>query len=426
MTRMQKTNRSALLFIFITVVIDVVGLGIIIPVMPALIQELTGGGTLSEASAYGGWLMFVYASTQFLFASVLGNLSDRYGRRPVLLFSLLGFCINYLLMGFAPTLLWLFIGRFVAGVTGASHTVAAAYIADVSSSDKRAQNFGLLGAAFGLGFIIGPVLGGLLGHYGPRIPFFAAAALSFINVVYGYLIVPESLAKEKRRPFSWRKANPVGSFRHIRRFPEIGTLVMCMALVNIAAHAVQSTWSYYTMERYGWTERMVGISLGFIGVLLAIVQAGLLRIIIPKIGSERSVILGLSLYTIALPIMAFAAAPWMLYAACVPYVLAGIGGPAIQGIISNRVPSTEQGQIQGGLTGLISLTAIIGPPLMTGLFAYFTRPEAAAYFPGAPFLLGGLLTGISAALAINHFSKKGNTIDMKYEVNKQNQNIGSE
>lgn len=419
---MIKASRSALMFIFITVIIDVIGLGVIMPVMPTLIQELTGK-TISEASTYGGWLMFAYAFTQFFFAAVLGNLSDRYGRRPVLLFSLFGFCVNYLLMGFAPSILWLFIGRIVAGVTGASHTVAAAYIADVSEPDKKAQNFGLLGAAFGIGFIIGPVIGGLLGHYGPRIPFFAAAVLSFINFAYGYFVVPESLSKESRRPFSWRKANPIGSFRHIRRFPEIGTLVICIALVNIAAHAVQSTWSYYTMERYGWGERMVGISLGFIGVLLAIVQAGLLRIIIPKFGSERSVIIGLSLYTVSLPLMAFAFEPWMVFAASIPYVFAGIGGPAIQGIISNRVPASEQGQIQGGLTSVISLTAIIGPPIMTKLFAHFTHPSAAIYFPGAPFILGAILTAMSVILAVNHFRsfKHQQSEANKYEVKRENQ-----
>jgi DHA1 family tetracycline resistance protein-like MFS transporter len=405
---MKNKNQAALLFIFITVVIDVVGLGIIIPVMPSLILQLTGKG-LSEASELGGLLMFAYAFTQFFFAAFLGNLSDRFGRRPVLLISLLGFCANYLLMGLAPSILWLFIGRLIAGVTGASHTVAAAYIADVSPADKKAQNFGLLGAAFGLGFIIGPVLGGLLGQYGPRVPFFAAAALSFANFAYGYFMVPESLSKEKRRPFDWKKANPIGSFKHIRRFPEIGTLVICIALVNIAAHAVQSTWSYYTMEKFEWNEKMVGLSLGFIGLLLALVQAVLLRWIIPTLGASRSVVIGLSLYTVALPLMAFASTSWMLFAACIPYVLAGIGGPAIQGIISNEVPADEQGQIQGGLTSVISLTAIIGPPMMTGLFAYFTKDNAPVYLPGAPFLLGALLTGIGALLAIFHFRKRKST-----------------
>src|SRR5690606_4155162 len=271
----------------------------------------------------------------------------------------------------------------------------------------RAQNFGLLGAAFGLGFIIGPVLGGFLGHYGPRVPFFAAAALTFLNFVYGFFVVPESLPTEKRRPFDWKKANPVGTLKHIRKFPAIGTLVICIALVNIAAHAVQSTWPYYTMERYQWNERMVGLSLGFIGLLLAIVQAGLLRVIIPKIGVQRSVIIGLSLYTISLPIMGLAFEPWILYIASIPYVLAGIGGPSIQGIISNHVPATEQGQIQGGLTSVISLTAVIGPPVMTWLFAYFTSAESIIYLPGAPFLFGGVLTAISVLLAVNHFRRRG-------------------
>src|SRR5690606_16623904 len=339
---MGKTaSRGALFFIVITVVIDVIGLGIIIPVMPTLIQELTGG-TLSEASTYGGWFMFAYASNQFFFASVLGNLSDRVGRRPVLLLSLLGFCVNYALMGLAPSVAWLFAGRLVAGITGASHTVAAAYIADVSPPERRAQNFGLLGAAFGIGFIIGPVLGGLLGHYGPRVPFFAAAVLSLVNCIYGFFVVPESLPPEKRRPFSWRKANPVGSFRHIRKFPEIGTLVVCVALVNIAAHAVQSTWSYYTMERYGWTERMVGIALGFMGLLVAIWQLVLIYVIIPKLEAERSVLLGLRLYTVPLTMMAFAVDPLIIFVEAVPYVSAGIGGPAIEGIISNRLPAGEQ------------------------------------------------------------------------------------
>ena len=399
---MHHSRQAALSFIFITVIIDVIGLGIIIPVMPALIQQLTGGD-LSEASQYGGWLMFVYASTQFLFAPVLGNLSDRYGRRPVLLIALFGFSINYLFMGFAPGIGWLFAGRLLAGITGASHTVAAAYIADVSEPSKRAQNFGLLGAAFGLGFIIGPVLGGFLGHYGPRVPFFAAAGICFLNYLYGLIIVPESLSASNRRSFLWRNANPLGALRHIRSFPKIGTLVLCIALVNIAAHAVQSTWSYYTMERYGWDERMIGISLGFVGLLLAIVQAGLIRIIIPKIGASRSVVIGLSLYVVSLTAMACSTQSWMIFSAIVPYVLAGIGGPAIQGIISNAVPASEQGQIQGGLTGVISLTAIIGPPAMTELFAHFTRSNTSVYLPGAPFFLGALLTLIATILAARHF-----------------------
>lgn len=401
---MHQRNNAGLFFIFLTVVIDTIGLGIIIPVLPSLIRELIDGD-LSEASHYGGWLMFSYASTQFLFASVMGNLSDRYGRRPVLLFSLLGFCVNYILMGFAPSILWLFIGRLIAGITGASHTVAAAYIADISTPQKKAQNFGLLGAAFGLGFIIGPVIGGLLGQYGPRIPFFAAAALSLINFIYGYFVVPESLNKENRRPFIWRNANPIGAFRHMKKHPQIYALIACIFLINLSAHAVQSTWSYYTMEKFAWDEKMVGISLGFIGTLLTIVQAGLLRVVIPKLGLPKSVLIGLLFYSISLPLIGLAPTTWMLFAASVLYVCGGIGGPAIQSLISNLTPANEQGQIQGGIASVVSLTAIFGPLMMSNLFAVFTKTDAPVYFPGAPFIMGGLLTLIGLLIAYLYFKR---------------------
>lgn len=408
----MKTNHNtkALIFVFITVVIDTIGLGIIIPVMPSLIKELIGGN-LSQASAYGGWLMFAYAGTQFFFASVLGNLSDRFGRRPILLTSLFGFGVNYVLMGFAPSIVWLFAGRLVAGITGASHTVAAAYIADISTPQNKAQNFGLLGAAFGLGFIIGPVLGGLLGHYGARIPFFAAALLSFCNFVYGYLVVPESLKEENRRPFLWKNANPIGAFRHIRRYPNIMPLVGCIFLINLAMHSIQTTWSYYTMEKFGWDERMVGISLGFIGILLAIVQAGVIRIAIPKLGIPTSIITGLSLVTVSLPLIGIANHSWMLFAASIPYVLGGIGGPAAQSLISNLTPTNEQGQLQGGIASIISLTAIIGPPMMSNLFSYFTDEKNPVYFPGMPFIAGGILAACSTLIAIVYFSKASNKLN---------------
>lgn len=402
---MHKKNNAGLFFIFLTVVIDTIGLGIIIPVLPSLIKELIQGD-LSEASYYGGWLMFAYAFTQFIFASVLGNLSDTYGRRPVLLISLLGFCINYILMGLAPSILWLFVGRLIAGVTGASHTVAAAYIADISSPEKKAQNFGLLGAAFGLGFIIGPVIGGLLGHYGARIPFFAAGALSLFNFIYGYFVVPESLTKENRRSFSWRNANPIGAFKHMKRYPQIYALLSCIILINLAAHAVQSTWSYYTMEKFSWDEKMVGISLGFIGILLTIVQAGLLRIIIPKLGLSKSILIGLFLLTVALPLIGLVSSSGMLFAASVLYVCGGIGGPALQSLISNLTPHNEQGQIQGGIASVISLTAIFGPLMMSNLFAFFTKDNTSIYLPGAPFIMGGILTLAAFFIAYIYFRQK--------------------
>lgn len=401
----NNKSKAGLLFIFITVVLDCIGLGIIIPVMPSLIRELIHGD-LSQASSYGGWLTFCYAFTQFFFASILGNLSDHYGRRPVLLCSLFGFTVNYLIIGFAPSIFWLFFGRLVAGITGASHTVAAAYIADESTRENKAQNFGLLGAAFGLGFIIGPVIGGVLGHYGPRYPFFAAAGLTFLNFLYGYFLVPESLPKENRRKFHWVNANPIGSFRHIRKYPNIMPLLLCVFLINIAAHAVQSTWSYFTMEKFHWDERMVGYSLGIIGVLLTIVQAGLIRVIIPKLGLPKSIVLGLCLNSISLLAFGLAGTSMMLFAVSVLYVLGGIAGPAIQSSISNSTPANEQGQIQGGLTSIISLTAIIGPLLMTSLFSFFTKKNGPIYLPGAPFYLGAFLALIAVFIAIRFFTLK--------------------
>jgi MFS transporter, DHA1 family, tetracycline resistance protein len=401
---MTAKRSAALGFIFVTLLIDITGLGIIIPVLPTLISEMIGG-SLSEASRYGGWLLFTYAFVQFLCAPIIGGLSDQYGRRPVLLASLFGFGLDYLFLAFAPTIGWLFVGRIIAGIMGASFTTGAAYIADVSTPEKRAQNFGMLGAAFGIGFIIGPVMGGLLGQYGPRVPFLAAAALALLNWLYGYFVLPESLKPEHRRPFSWKRANPVGALRHLRKFPVLSGLIASLVLIYIATHAIQGVWSYYTMEKFSWNEAQVGYSLGALGLLGAIVQGGLLRFIIPWLGRERSVYVGLLLYSIGFALFAFASQGWMMYIFMVPYILGGIAGPAIQGLISTQVPANEQGELQGGLTSLQSITSIIGPPLMTGLFAYFTQVRGEAYFPGAPLLFGAVLSLVSTVLAWRSFRK---------------------
>jgi DHA1 family tetracycline resistance protein-like MFS transporter len=395
---MASSRKAAISFIFITLLIDVTGLGLIIPVMPKLIESLTGGN-ISDASRWGGWLTFAYAIMQFLFAPVLGNLSDQWGRRPVLLFSLLGFGADYLFLSLAPTIGWLFVGRLIAGVTGASFTTASAYIADVSTDENRAQNFGMIGAAFGLGFIIGPVIGGLLGEYGPRLPFVVAAGLSLLNALYGFFVLPESLPKESRRPFEWRRANPVGSLFHLKKYPAIAGLIFSLILVYIAAHAVQSNWTFFTIEKFGWSEGLIGISLGVVGLLTAIVQGGLIRFINPRLGNERSVYVGLGLYGLGLLLFAFASQSWMMFVFLIPYCLGGIAGPALQSIISGNVPPNEQGELQGALTSLISATSIIGPPLMTNLFAYFTKPNAPVQFAGAPFLLGALLMAGSSFIA---------------------------
>ena len=402
---MKKSKKQAAVgFIFITVLLDVIGWGIIIPVVPNLIKELINGD-ISEAAKYGGWLTFAYAITQFIFAPVIGNLSDKYGRRPVLLISLFGFSLDFLLLAYAPTIIWLFIGRILSGITGASFTTASAYIADVSTNENRAKNFGLMGAAFGLGFIIGPVLGGLLGQFGTRVPFIAAAILCMLNFLYGYFILPESLDKDKRRPFELKRANPIGAFLHLKKSPNLIGLVLAIFILYVGSHAVQSNWNYFTMYQFNWDEKMVGISLGIIGLLVGIVQGGLIRWINPKIGNVKSIYFGLALYTIGMFLFAFATESWMMFVFLIPYCLGGIAGPALQAVVSEQVDPSEQGEIQGTLTSLMSASSIVGPPMMASVFYYFTHDEAPFLFPGAPFVLGGILMLISTVLAFRTLKK---------------------
>jgi len=391
----MATNRKAAVgFIFITLLIDVMGWGLIIPVMPELIAQLKNI-PVNEASPYGAWLLSAYALTQFVFAPVIGNLSDKYGRRPVLLGSLLGFGIDYLFLALAPSYGWLFAGRIIAGITGASFTTATAYIADVSTEENRAKNFGLVGAAFGLGFIIGPALGGLLAGLGTRAPFYAAAGLCLLNALYGYSVLPESLSKENRRPFHWKRANPIGSLKLLQRYPAIGGLAVAFFLIYLAAQAVQGNWSFFTIYRFNWSEKMVGISLAVVGLLVGGVQAGLTRVVNPRLGNEKSIYLGLFLYTLGLVLFAFATEGWMMFAFLVPYCLGGISGPSLQSILAGHVPPNEQGELQGALTSLMSLTTIIGPPIMNNLFKYFTTENAPVHFPGAFFLLAALFMLLS-------------------------------
>src|SRR5579872_5012740 len=397
---MQTPNKKAAIgFIFVTLLIDVMGWGLIIPVMAKLISQLKGIPA-NEASPYGAFLLTVFAAMQFLCAPIIGNLSDKYGRRPILLFSLLGFGIDYIILALAPAYGWLFIGRVIAGITGASFTTASAYIADVSTDPtERAKNFGLIGAAFGLGFVLGPALGALLATWGIRAPFYGAAALCLLNCLYGYFLLPESLPKEKRRPFEWKRANPLGSLRFLFKHPEIGGLAFSFFLIYLAAQSVQGNWNYYTQYRFGWSDKMVGISLAVVGVLVGGVQAGLTRVIVPKIGNEKSIYLGLSFYTLGLILFAFATQGWMMFAFLVPYCLGGICGPSLQAVISGHVDPSHQGELQGGLTSLMSLTTILGPLIMTQIFAYFTSSKAPFYFPGIHFLLGALCMLMAVIIA---------------------------
>lgn len=403
---MKKTGRKAAIgFIFITLLIDITGWGIILPVVPKLIGELIHSD-LSEAAKYGGWLGFAYAITQFIFAPIVGNLSDQYGRRPIILISLFGFAIDYILLAIAPSIGWLFFGRIIAGLTGASLSTASAYIADISTDEDRAKNFGLIGAAFGLGFIIGPVIGGVLGHYGARVPFYVAAILCMVNFLYGLLVLPESLEKDKRRSFSWKRANPIGTFNFLRKQSKISTLVVALIFVYVALHAVQSNWHFFTMYKFNWTERTVGLSLGLLGLLIGLVQGVLIRWTTPKLGEQKSVYLGLLFYALGLMLFAFTNQGWMMFVFLIPYSLGGICGPALQSIISKNVPSNEQGELQGALASLVSATSIIGPPIMTNLFYYFTHDEAPFEFSGAPFFLASILMAISAIIIYFSFQRK--------------------
>ncbi|WP_339696618.1 TCR/Tet family MFS transporter [uncultured Roseivirga sp.] len=399
----MSKRTPAMPFILATILIDIIGIGIVLPVVPTLILEL-GGESISETAKIGGLLALSYASMQFIFSPILGGLSDKYGRRPILLISLFALGIDYFIAALSPTLSWLFLARIVAGIGGASITTAMAYIADVSPPEKRAQNFGMIGAAFGVGFIIGPLTGGLLGEIGPRVPFFVAGGLALLNWLYGYFILPESLTPENRRPFSWKRANPIGSLAQLKKYPVIMGLVLSLVLIYIAAHAVQSNWSFFVIEEFQWSEAQIGYSLAFVGLMVALVQGLLIRVAVPKLGQRRAVYIGITFYALGLLLFAFANKSWMMYAFMIPYALGGLAGPTLQAIMSSQLPANEQGELQGGLTSLISVTSIVGPPLMTGIFAYFTT-EGNFYFAGAAFLLGAILTFISVLFAYRTLRK---------------------
>jgi DHA1 family tetracycline resistance protein-like MFS transporter len=397
---MARNNRKAAVgFIFLTLLIDVIGLGIIIPVMPQLIKHLLGTDDISKVSIYSGWLTFLYASMQFLFSPLIGSLSDKYGRRPVLLFSLLGFGLDYLFLAFSPTIWFLFIGRTISGITGASFTTASAYMADISDDSNRAQNFGMIGAAFGVGFIIGPMLGGFLGELSPRLPFIVAACLALVNALYGYFVLPESLDVENRRSFNWSRSNPLGALAHLRKYPAVSGLIVSLVFIYIGAHAVQSNWSFANIEKFHWSPKMIGMSLGAVGLLVGIVQGVLIRFINPKLGNEKSVYIGIALYALGLFLFAFATQSWMMFVFLIPYCFGGISGPALQSLISVHVPKNEQGELQGSLTSIMSVTSIVGPLIMTGLFSYFSNPKHGFYFPGVSFLMGSILMLLSAIIA---------------------------
>jgi MFS transporter, DHA1 family, tetracycline resistance protein len=403
----MKNREPSLGFIFVTLLLDILGLGLIIPVLPKLIEEFSNHN-LEQASTTYGILIAVYALMQFLFAPVLGSLSDKFGRRPVILLSLLGSGLDYILLAYAPTLAWLFVGRVIAGITAANITTASAYIADISPPEKRAQNFGIIGAAFGLGFILGPALGGVLGDVGLRIPFLVVAGITLLNWLYGYFVLPESLKPEHRREFSWVRANPVGSLFALGRYPLVLSLASTIVLSTLAQTALQSVWVLYTEHRFNWGVRDVGISLAVVGLTAALVQGGLIRRIMPILGDRRGLLLGLAISAVSFALYGLASAGWMMYV--IPFLgaLGGIAGPSAQSLITQSVQANEQGSMQGALTSLNALTGVISPLIATNIFRFFISAQAPIQLPGAPFFLGTIFLVLALFLALNTFRRLPN------------------
>ena len=386
--------RPAVVFILITMMIDAMGIGLIIPVMPDLLQEVRGG-SLSTAALWGGILSTTFAAMQFLFGPIIGGLSDRFGRRPVLLLSLAAMALDYLVMALAGSIWLLLAGRLIGGVTSATQATANAYMADISAGEDRAANFGLIGAAFGLGFVLGPLIGGLLGEWGTRAPFFAAAVLAAMNAVFGFLVLKETLPQENRRTFTWKRANPLGSFRQLGALPGVGPLLLVFFIYQVAFTVYPAIWSFFGKERFGWEPSTIGLSLGLFGIMLAIVQGGLIRPILRLLGERGTVIYGHLFDVAAFIALAMVTSSTLALILTPLAALAAVITPALQGIMSKAVGADAQGELQGVLTSLSALAMILSPMIMTGTFAAFTKADAPVYLPGAPFLLSAALIGLA-------------------------------
>ena len=391
--------RRGLTLVFVTLLLDIIGFGIIMPVLPAYLEELSGVG-VSEAAIEGGWLFFVYAAMQFVFAPLIGNLSDRFGRRPVLLASVFTFAIDNLICAVAWSYPMLFIGRVLAGISGASYSTASALIADVSTDETRARNFGLLGIAFGVGFVIGPVLGGLLGEFGPRVPFYFAAALALCNFLVGFFLLPETLARRHRRRFDWRRANPLGALRQMRAYPGIGWIGLVFFLMTLGHMVYPAVWSFAGSYRYGWSQREIGLSLGLYGLCGALVMALVLPRVIPRLGEWRTAAVGLSFTAASAFGYAAAWQGWMVYVVIGATCLEALADPPLRSLAAAKVPPSAQGELQGALTSLFSITSIITPLLYTGIFAWFTTPGAPVTFGGAPYLVAGAILLLALAALV--------------------------
>ncbi|HUI50565.1 MAG TPA: TCR/Tet family MFS transporter [Terriglobales bacterium] len=393
------TSRATFVFILITVTLDFLAFGIIAPVLPNLIIQFEGGD-MARAAAVTGYFAFAWATMQFLFSPILGAWSDRYGRRPIILISCLGLGLDYILMAVAPNLRWLFVGRVISGLTTSNVSTAFAYIADVTPPEERAKKYGMLGAAFGMGFVIGPAVGGLLGHYSLRAPFWAAAVLSLANFLYGFFVLPESLPKEKRAKSAWHMANPLGSLTLLRSSAILSGLSIVTILYYLAHQALPSVFVLYTEYRYGWNERTVGLVLGAVGICIAAVSGGLVGPYVKRFGERWSLVSGLFLGAIGFAGFAAATTGWGFVAA-VPFIaLWGVAGPAMQSLMSQMVDHSTQGKLQGAINSLRAMTGMVGPLLFTQVFKAAIAPGTKMYLPGAPYYLGALLLIGSLFLAV--------------------------
>ncbi|HWM24944.1 MAG TPA: TCR/Tet family MFS transporter [Chthoniobacterales bacterium] len=393
----MKPRKAAVIFIFITVTLDMLALGLIVPVLPTLVLDFLGGNAPSAAKMFGIFGT-VFALMQFVFSPVLGVLSDRFGRRPVILFSNLGLGLDYIVMALAPTLGWLFLGRVISGITAASISTGTAYVSDVTPPEKRAGAFGMIGAAFGVGFVLGPALGGLLGNSDPRLPFWVAGGLSLANAIYGYFVLPESLPPEKRQAFTLRRANPVGALVLLRSHPELSRLAV-IQFIGYLAHEVFNVWVLYTIFRYAWNEGMNGLSIALVGVCTIVISAGLVRPIVARLGERRTLYIGQFFGAVGM-IMAGLARTSLFFFLSIPVMMLwALSSPAAQGMMTRRVSEKEQGELQGAINSLASLAWIFGPGLFTFTFAYFIDHEKGWNFPGAPWFLGGFLLFIAMGLA---------------------------
>ena len=388
---MKQPGKNALVFIAITLLLDTIGFGLIIPVLPRLLEDITGQ-SVSQAAVYGGWLAFTYAAVQFFAAPILGGLSDRYGRRSVLLYSIGSLGVDYIVMGLAPNLAWLFVGRMISGAAGATFSPAYSYVADVTPPEKRAQSFGIIGAMFGMGFIAGPAIGGLLGGLGTRAPFFVAAAVSLVNFIYGIFVLPESLPEDRRRAFEWTRANPLGTLVEMRKHPVVLGLLAALFIYMVAHQVLPATWSFYTSYRFNWSPAMIGGSLALTGIMSALSQATFLRLVVPKLGERRSALLGMTLMTVGF--IGFATAPvtWVMFAWLTTMFFAAVVMPVTNALMSHRIAANAQGELQGAVASLYSLSAIVGPPLHTQLFGHFSNQNATPHLPSAAFVAAALLT----------------------------------